>query len=849
VSSSSSVSKSLIFSGVLNPFDDLSEINKKRGIRTSASRKCNTLKTSKAAEFIISITESKHFKPLEKGPYVLTPRQLELVLVTWCRENCLRPFHLLGLTKQEIKESAKNAFLRSMTTSTRKQCECFGKEFPWCGLCNYGGDDKPILSSGTFDYDDLIILYELITKCPFAFKSIPMKKAIDIFHSHRPSSISNVPKDHLFCGHLLRKLDEDKNSTCLEITGSSFEESFNENELLLKCVYGIFTYTRTSGRKFAYLFERFKVEKTISKLVSDCIIHSSQMEAHRKQKNKELFSDDDDDDEDTDFQEDVDDDKIVLTEEQRSAVEAIVSSSGGLYPSIITVTGGPGVGKTTILKEVITKFRENNIRYRVSSFTGKAVSRIKEKTKCKSKFASTLDRLIAKGDVFGFEHLIIDEASMVTSQLLCRFLMARKAAIKKTASIIPSKPPLKITFIGDPDQLPPIEWGNLFSILLDFPNEWIPSFKLSSGFRLISSPKSSPSASSSIEIIQKAFESIRISSPSDFKKVVENASGTGSPFILIQNAKERGYEDVISRVNQIKTQYSDADPSKFGIFSPYNQDVNIFNCLVRDVFSEQVDDANSRDNENKSSSSSSLKQKFEIGDRVIMTKNVYFPGDEEIDNFEEKGGGFAYMNGDTGTVKNINENGIFVDFDTGPTCVFFQWETPSRKAINEAIESSPDLKIKAFEEDLKHILLKSNEGWWVEVGNEEANGAIPLKDKILYVDLLKLAFSLTIHKSQGSEYDHVIVHIPRKQNVMFKASSSLLDRDRSFINRNLLYTALTRARKTVTIITPGTFDNEIKSAIISKPPLRYGNLGHRVVDCLFERDFHHLIVAKDDENL
>lgn len=843
---SSSKTKSLIFSGVLNPFDDVSSAfsSKKKGSASSPP-------VSKAAEFIISITESKHFKPSAKGPYILTPRQLELLLVTWNRDNCLRPFNLLGLTKADVKECAKNQFLRnppsiySSTSSSpsgrrRIECkECEGFTFPWCGFCS----PKPLLPSGTFDYEDLISLYERIVECPFAFKAISMKKAIDIFHSHNPSSVSSVPKDHLFCGHFLRKLDEEKNSTCIELTGSSFEESFKENEKMLKCVYGVLTYDRPDGRRFAYLYERFKIEKAVAKFISDCVVRSEQVNDYRRENRIVFDSEEDEEEEDDVFGVSGSSDKIVLTEEQKNAVEAIVSSTGCPFPCIITITGGPGVGKTTILKEVIRRFKDCKATYRVSSFTGKAVSRIKEKTQCRAKFASTLDRLIAKNDVFSFEHLIIDEASMVTSQLLYRFLSARKAASSTSSSVTP---PLKITFIGDPDQLPPIEWGNLFSILLSFPNEWISSFRLSAGFRLVGD-------ASTLEI-QKAFEAIRNSSPTELRKLISDGGVADSSLSIIENARGRGFEDVVNRIKHIRDVYKDAvDASMFGVFSPFNQDVNAFNDIIRGVFAENVDVG-----EEKSKKDGYFLNKFEVGDRVIMTKNIYFPDEDQDDASDDEeddadnGGGFAYMNGDTGVVVDTNEAGIFVDFDTGPQKVFFQWETPSRKALNEAADSSPDLKMKAFEEDLKGILLKTGDEWSGDgdgPGADEdfvggSRGALPLKDKILFVDLLKLAFSLTVHKSQGSEYDHVIVHIPFVGKRIPSSTET-----RSFINRNLLYTALTRTRKTVTIITPGTFENEITSAILSKPPLRYGNLGHRVVDCLFERDFHHLIVAKDDEKL
>ena len=101
----------------------------------------------------------------------------------------------------------------------------------------------------------------------------------------------------------------------------------------------------------------------------------------------------------------------TLTDEQKEAIELALNTNISFY------TGGPGVGKSTIIKEIVRNNDLNDVHYVLCSFTGKAVARIKEIT---NKPAFTIDMLMSKGLINEVDHIIIDEISMTALELMYR---------------------------------------------------------------------------------------------------------------------------------------------------------------------------------------------------------------------------------------------------------------------------------------------------------------------------------------------------------------------------------------------------------------------------------------------
>lgn len=136
---------------------------------------------------------------------------------------------------------------------------------------------------------------------------------------------------------------------------------------------------------------------------------------------------------------------MELDAKQQEAVELMCTSAFGL------VTGGPGTGKTTCLKEAVTRMNATRQRYWLCAPTGKASLRMKEATGAN---ATTIHRLLWRDaeKIPNLDVIICDEASMVDLEIMG--LLAE--ALAKCAS------PPRLILMGDPNQLPPVGPGKPF---------------------------------------------------------------------------------------------------------------------------------------------------------------------------------------------------------------------------------------------------------------------------------------------------------------------------------------------------------------------------------------------------
>ncbi|MDO4815325.1 MAG: ATP-dependent RecD-like DNA helicase [Bacillota bacterium] len=151
-----------------------------------------------------------------------------------------------------------------------------------------------------------------------------------------------------------------------------------------------------------------------------------------------------------------------------------------LNNQIIVLTGGPGTGKTTIVKAILKMFDELEIDTCLAAPTGRAAKRMTELT---GKEASTIHRLLGAkmsddGEriIFGkdaedpvaCDALILDECSMVDISLMHAMLTALK-------------PECRLVLVGDADQLPSVGPGNVFSDIIR--SEIVPTVRLTEIFR------------------------------------------------------------------------------------------------------------------------------------------------------------------------------------------------------------------------------------------------------------------------------------------------------------------------------------------------------------------------------
>lgn len=369
---------------------------------------------------------------------------------------------------------------------------------------------------------------------------------------------------------------------------------------------------------------------------------------------------------------------VKLSNEQLCIITKI------LEEKIVVVTGGPGTGKTTLIRAMCEVFHLQDLRVVLSAPTGRAARRLTQVTGQK---ASTLHKLLGfdhenqtferhfsnpvEGDVF-----VVDEASMVDTLLMYHFIEAMPA----TASLI---------LVGDTFQLPSVGPGNVLADIIA--SEKIKVFSLTRIFR---QAKESP-------IIMVAH-SIRNGEMPDFKKAV---SGELSGFYFIENQRPQKIAETILAL------CSKRIPKAF----PHIDDIQVLTPMHRgDAGTISLNQRLQKVLNSEKGGMNAKGMTFKPNDKVMHLKNNY-----EKDVF----------NGDIGIVQAVHKSDgkLFVDYD----------------------------------------------GRRVEYD-------------ILELDELTLAYAISVHKSQGSEYAAVII--------------ALTTAHFPLLQRNLLYTAMTRGKELVIIV-------------------------------------------------
>ena len=362
---------------------------------------------------------------------------------------------------------------------------------------------------------------------------------------------------------------------------------------------------------------------------------------------------------------------------------------------------------TTIIGEIVNNLKRRNLPFFVGSFTGKAVARLQEILGHKT--AKTLDRAIVRSDeIKPFTHLIIDESSMITTELFYRFITR-----------FPGK--YKITLVGDLNQLQPIGWGSLMKQLME--TNRIPVFRLSVNHRIVRHIVSeedidAPEEKSSERIILQNAEAL-INPNRDFNLPVNLKDGVG--FSVIE-----GQIDLLTQLI-FSLKEAGVSPNDITVICPYVNYLPQLNEVFQQLFLNpqevRVD---------------SQGKKWFIGDRVMMRVNNYL---------------YSVMNGDEGRVISFDEEGISVEFKGG-NVLKYKYDIPSPS--------------KDQDEEMEDVLTTSK---------------------------LDHSFAISIHKSQGSEQKYIIIFIPNRVNSRGQDNSTS-----NFINVNLLYTAITRAKEAVWIL-------------------------------------------------
>ncbi|MEK7485577.1 MAG: ATP-dependent RecD-like DNA helicase [Planctomycetota bacterium] len=340
------------------------------------------------------------------------------------------------------------------------------------------------------------------------------------------------------------------------------------------------------------------------------------------------------------------------------------------------LTGGPGVGKTTVLKALYQIFDRERLRVCLAAPTGRAAKRMEMATSVPTQ---TIHRLLKiRPEEILIEKLqtqeriladvvILDECSMLDVEL---FSLLLSGLSRKT----------RLYLVGDADQLPSVGAGNVLTDLLK--SERFPAFRLTQIFR------------------QKKESSIVLNAHRILsgQEIFSDTSTSGEFYIIKQRSPEKTLEMLLEMlIDRIPRQFS-LKPDQIQILCPMRKGklgTNALNEAIQKTFQK-----------------SELLHQFCLGDKVMQIKNNY---DKEI------------FNGDIGTVQELQNAYVRIAFK------------------NRLVEYS-------------------------------------VKD----LDELQLAYAISIHKSQGSEFPGVIIPFSMEQFAM--------------LQQNLLYTAVTRGKNLVILI-------------------------------------------------
>ncbi|KAB3526652.1 SF1B family DNA helicase RecD2 [Alkaliphilus serpentinus] len=426
--------------------------------------------------------------------------------------------------------------------------------------------------------------------------------------------------------------------------------------------------------------------------------------------------------------------KIQLADRQKEAVIQATENA------IMIITGGPGTGKTTIIKALIKILERNDKKLLLAAPTGRAAKRMTEAT---GREAKTIHRLLELGyseddenmvfqrneeNPLDADVIIIDEGSMVDILLMNNLLKA----IDARTSLI---------FVGDVDQLPSVGAGNVLKDIID--SGIIKVVRLT-------------------EIFRQAQESM----------IIVNAHRINEGKEPLCNVKEKDFYFLSKRpgedmVYKLLSLVKDRLPNHYNLES--SRDIQVISPMKKgEAGTLNLNKAlqNGLNPAEKDKKEKEFRGKlFRVGDKVMQIKNNYSLKWTNIspNSVEEKGEGV--FNGDIGYITEINseDNEMVILFDDSRLVIY----------------------------DFSQL--------------EE----------------LELAYCITVHKSQGSEFPVVVMPITWGPPML--------------LTRNLLYTAVTRAKSLVVLVGTESYLHQMIKNV--RTIERYSGLGFRLKRYF---DFHSI---------
>jgi exodeoxyribonuclease V alpha subunit len=399
--------------------------------------------------------------------------------------------------------------------------------------------------------------------------------------------------------------------------------------------------------------------------------------------------------------------KVTLADSQRIAI------TESLEKKVLVITGGPGTGKTTIIRAVIAVNLKLGQRIMLAAPTGRAAKRMEEATGHEAK---TIHRLLEfsprdgrfkrdRENPLEADFIVIDEASMIDIMLMHQFMKA-----------VPEKATLVL--VGDIDQLPSVGAGSVLKDIIE--SDCFTTVRLSEIFR----------QSGESSIILNAHRVNHGEFP-----ILSSSREVPQDFYFIE------LEEPEEVCKKIICMCAERIPAKFG-YHEIN-DIQVLSPMHRG--SVGTSNLNNELQKRLNPSTDELVRGGKVlkaGDKVMQIRNNY---DKDI------------FNGDIGKIIVIDreEQTVSVDYDGRQVSYDFQ-----------------------------------------------------------ELDEIVLAYAISVHKSQGSEYPVVVIPLLTQHYMM--------------LQRNLLYTAITRGKKLVVII--GTKKAIAIAVKNNTPQARYTRLSKRLID-------------------
>ncbi|NDG71113.1 MAG: ATP-dependent RecD-like DNA helicase [Proteobacteria bacterium] len=382
----------------------------------------------------------------------------------------------------------------------------------------------------------------------------------------------------------------------------------------------------------------------------------------------------------------IDADKAIAWLKEKKSIDLAPSQAEALRRALVSrvsvITGGPGVGKTTLVNSILTLLRAKQVKCLLCAPTGRAAKRLSETTGLEAK---TIHRLLEFQNA-GFSRnpsnpldcdlLVADETSMMDVQLMSKLLQALPARAH-------------LILVGDVDQLPSVGPGAVLGDIIR--SGTVPVVRLTEIFRQASSSR----------IIVNAH---RINSGA-----MPESEKDADFFFIEREEPESVPSTILELVAERIPKKWKLDPRRdIQVLCPMNRG-SLGTAQMNRLLQERLNPKRNGD-----PSVEKFGWEFRVRDKVIQTRNNY---DKEV------------FNGDIGEIFKID------DFEREVVIAF----------------------------DGREVVYDFNE-----------------------LDEVSLAYAITIHKSQGSEFPVVVMPLAMQQYLL--------------LQRNLVYTGITRGRRLVVLV-------------------------------------------------